>query len=127
VLFEVVEDRLEGWTVLTVIGELDLGVAPRLRHAVLRALNDAGRGDGAGGDPAPRLLLDLREVDLIDSSGLGIIMGALRRVRAADGELAIAVSEPARALFELTRLDHILALGATLTDAIAAADGDAHG
>ena len=127
-LFEVLEDHRDGWTVLTVIGELDLGAAPRVRQAVLRAVTAADRRRDDDGSPVPlRLLFDLREVDLIDSSGLGIIMGALRRVRAAGGQLAVATVGPVRTVFEVTQLDRILALGDTLTDAMAAADGKVPG
>lgn len=109
-LFDVqIADR-DGWIVLAVVGELDLATGPRVRQAVIRALTTPGRRD-----TPPRLAIDLSGVDLIDSIGLGVLIGALRRVRAVDGELVLVVPEPrVRAAFVATDLDGVF----TIEDAL---------
>jgi anti-sigma B factor antagonist len=112
VLFDLQVHERDGWTVLSVVGELDLAAAPRVRQGVLSALNRS--------DEVPRVVLDLTEVDLIDSSGLGVVLGTVRRVRAASGEVRVVVGgPPVREVFALTELDRILPLAGSVADAVA--------
>ena len=76
------------------------------------------------GEGHTRVVLDLSRVDFVDSVGLGIIVSALKRVRARGGELVVAGAVPrVRALFELTRLDEIIELHDRVDDAVAAHAG----
>jgi anti-anti-sigma factor len=55
------------------------------------------------------LLLDLKEVKFIDSSGLGALVSAMQMVRNANGKLFVcSISDQVRMLFELTKIDRIL-------------------
>jgi stage II sporulation protein AA (anti-sigma F factor antagonist) len=67
------------------VGELDLSVADRFRIQLERHL-------AAGG--VKNLVLDLSRVSFIDSSGLGVILGRYRRLRALGGEVAIVNPSP---------------------------------
>lgn len=97
------------FSVLTVAGELDVVGAPELRQQVL--------GRIAQGDH--RLVLDLSGVDYIDSFGVGVVIGALKRVRLLDGELRLVVPErQVRRVFELCDLDRIFKLHETLEQAL---------
>jgi len=112
VLFDLQVHQRDEWTVLAVIGEVDLAAAPRVRQAVVEAVASAGAG--------PSVVLDFGSVDLIDSSGLGVVLGALKRVRAAGGRLRVVIREPhVRRVFELTDLDRILTLSESVDDAVA--------
>jgi len=105
-----------GWTIISVVGELDLAVAPRIRHAAAEALGPARRGP-----TPPQVVLDLGSVHFIDSSGLGIAFGVLRRVRQAAGALRVVVTEPqVLALFELLQLGAVLDVRPSVADALAA-------
>jgi len=101
----------DGWAIVAVTGELELATAPRLRQQVVSLV----------GEGHARLVLDLSGVDFMDSVGLGVIVSALKRVRGRGGELVVAGPAPGvRALFELTRLDEIVELYASVDQALAA-------
>ena len=88
------------WTVLSVGGELDVVGAPDLRQAVVKEVADGCRG----------LILDISELDFVDSFGMGAIVGALKRLRQRGGELALVCpSRRIRRVFEICDLDRIIA------------------
>lgn len=95
------------WTVISVSGDLDVVGAPDLRQEVVAAV--------AGGEVC--LILDLTGVEFIDSFGLGVMIGSLKRVRQRDGDLAVVCPEPrVRRVFELCDLDRVMPLHLTLAD-----------
>lgn len=103
-IFDVRVVRDDRWEVLAVIGEVDLATAPAFRGAMVEAAAAAGR-EGRG------LAVDLTGCDLIDSVGLGIVLGGLRRARAGGLPFGVVVADPRlRGLFERCRLDEILDL-----------------
>lgn len=54
------------------------------------------------------VLIDLKEVTFVDSSGLGALVSALKTVRSASGKLCIcSINEQVRMLFELTSMDRV--------------------
>jgi anti-sigma B factor antagonist len=62
----------------------------------------------------------MTEVEFIDSTGLSVLLNALRRVTRQQGALALAVSNPTvLRLFEITRLDSTFDIAPTRQDAIA--------
>lgn len=73
----------EGIAVVTCIGDLDVYGAQELRDA-FNTLNNQG---------SHRLLVDLSQVSNIDSTGLGTIIGALKRTRSAGGSLDLACNQ----------------------------------
>jgi anti-sigma B factor antagonist len=110
VLVDVQVHEEGGWTIVSVVGELDLAVAPRVRQVVVAAL-DPGRG-------VPQVVLDLGSVHFVDSSGLGVVLGVLRRVRQAGGTLrVVAVESQVVGLFELLGLDTIIDIRPSVDDA----------
>lgn len=71
----------------------------------------------------PRLVIDLSEVPFMDSAGLGALIGGIRRVREAEGKVAVACSRPALTrLLHTTGFDRIVPVTETLEDAVARLD-----
>ena len=100
--------RRGGVTVLTVTGEVDAYTVAALAP-VLEQLP-------FGADLV--LVIDLRPVTFLDSSGLSAIVATRRRVSETGGELRIVCDGLTRRLFELTSMDQVLNLYVTLEGAI---------
>lgn len=77
-----VDEGWEPYTVLAVSGEIDVGTAPRLREKILELV-------GLG---VSQLVLDMTGVDFLDSTGLGVLVGALKRLRSANATSAWSAS-----------------------------------
>jgi anti-sigma B factor antagonist len=108
-----VEDH-EGWAVARASGDLDLTTAPRLRERVVQVVT--------GGQP--RVVLDLQDVDFVDSTGLGVLVGLLKRTRSQGGDLRLVSTRSGlRKVLELTALEHALPLSDTVDDAIRGSRG----
>ena len=100
---------------MRVAGEIDMATAPKLRQHVVNVTNDRPKG----------LVLDLNNVDFIDSTGLGVMVGAAKRMRMAGGGFRIVCSQAHLVeLFELTRLDEVFDLYEELDVALADIEGD---
>ena len=100
--------------VLHIAGEVDVYSAPQLRERVIQLLADG----------IPHIIADLRGVDFLDSTGLGALVGSLKRLREQDGSLKL-VTGAGRIpqLFRLTGLVRVFALHQSVPEAIT---GDQH-
>lgn len=91
----------DGSPILKLAGELDLESVSRLREELRRLIQEGHS----------RIIVDLDEMDYLDSSGLGVLVGALARIRESGGELPLVVSEPKhRRLFDVTKLSYVFSL-----------------
>ncbi|MBM9464108.1 STAS domain-containing protein [Aeromicrobium sp. YIM 150415] len=98
--------------IIAVEGEIDVYTAPKFREAVVAAI-DAGH---------TRLVVDIENVAFLDSTGLGVLVGALKRVRAEDGSLdIICTSDRLLRIFSITGLDKVFGLHESY-EALAQAD-----
>lgn len=106
-----------GVHVVALGGEIDLHTAPRLDEALFSAIDEG----------AHRVLVDLAATTFVDSTVLGILLRAHRRLDDAGGRLVVVSNDP-RILrtFALTGLDRTLAVEPTLTETVAglSMDGD---
>ena len=83
-------------TVLNLGGEIDVAVAPQLRN-VFKSLIDAGK---------VKIVVDLTDVEFIDSSGLGIFVVGYKSAKAKGGQIKFSGAKPEVVkVIELTRLD----------------------
>ena len=107
--FEVTDSEQPGVVVLDVGGEIDIATSPEL-HEFLTALIENG----------PELLIvNLSDVSFIDSTGLGVLVAAVRDVRAGGGDLRLVVTQPhIIKLLELTGLDEVFSVLPSTSDAV---------
>lgn len=106
----------DGWTVVVAVGEVDVATAPLLRQVLTEAQYSG----------ATHVAVDLDGVEFLDSFGIGVLVGAVRRAAAHDGELALVCTrERLLRLLELTRLDRIVAVVASVDELGPAGDASA--
>jgi anti-sigma B factor antagonist len=112
--FALNEDALDADRhVVAVRGEIDLFTAPELKQK----LTDAIEGGKS------RIVVDLTETSFLDSTALGVLIGAVKRLRSRDGALVIVnIDQNIAKTFEITGLDQISTILATRDNAIAALD-----
>ena len=69
----------------------------------------------------PRVVIDMRQLLFIDSSGVGALVNALSSARRAGGDIKLAnVPAQVRGVLEVVRLDKLFAAFATVDEAVAA-------
>src|SRR5215211_5074277 len=97
------EDK-DGIQIISVSGEMDLYSAHRLRDLIWQA---KGQADG---DP-PRVVVDLSEVEFIDTAGLEVLLEEWNASRQFDGRLCLVAQQgPIMRLLELTGLSELFNL-----------------
>jgi anti-sigma B factor antagonist len=102
--------------IVAVGGEIDLFTAPELKAALGDAL-EAGR---------TRIVVDLTETTFLDSTALGVLIGAVKRLRSREGVLTIVNTDANIAkTFEITGLDQIFTIRPTRQEAVSALDAEA--
>src|SRR5215216_3396201 len=94
------EDK-NGIQIVSVRGEVDLYSAHRLRELIWQAKRQAG------GDP-PRVVVDLREVEFIDTAGLEVLLEEWNVFRKFDGRMCLVAQQgPIRRLLEVISLSKL--------------------
>jgi anti-sigma B factor antagonist len=105
--------RAEGdRTVVAVSGEIDVYTAPKLREHLIDLVSSGQY----------KLIVDLESVDFLDSTGLGVLVGGLKRVRTHDGSLDLVCSQDRiLKIFRITGLTKVFAIHASIGEALSAA------
>jgi anti-sigma B factor antagonist len=94
-------------TVVEVTGEIDVYTAPTLREELSRLI-DAEHTD---------LVVDLTGVSFMDSTGLGVLVGALKKVRTLGGDLQLViVEEKILKVFRITALTQVFTIHSSLEE-----------
>ena len=92
-------------------GELDLYAAPEFKRRMAEAIE--------GGKT--RIVVDLTDATFMDSTALGVLIGALKRLRLREGTLAVASGQPSiLRILEVTGMDQVLQVQPTAQRALAA-------
>ena len=96
------------YTVLAVKGEVDVYSAPRLREKLVELVSQGHR----------HIVVDLESVDFLDSTGLGVLVGGLKRLRSHEGDLTLVCTQ-ARILkvFEITGLTTVFRIAGSVDEA----------
>lgn len=104
---------VEGRTVLEVAGEIDVYTAPQLRERLIALVDDGVR----------KVIVDLSRVEFLDSTGLGVLVGGLKRLRSVGGDLVLVCShERLLKIFRITGLDRVFTLHDSVDEAVSATD-----
>jgi stage II sporulation protein AA (anti-sigma F factor antagonist) len=95
------ETSIDGQTLVVYLyGDLDLNIADRLRDALDKKIEETA---------ALNLVVDLSNVNFIDSSGLGVLLGRYKRVSKAGGKVYLSGAKPhVRSIIELSGLLRIM-------------------
>ena len=102
--------RTEGdRTIVEVGGEIDVYTAPRLREQLVDLVADGKY----------HLVVDMERVDFLDSTGLGVLVGGLKRVKSNDGELKLVITQDRiMKIFEITGLSKVFPIHGSLDEAL---------
>ena len=102
-------ERHAATTLIVLRGDLDLVSAPSLRDTLVEVIDDGAR-----------IVLDMEAVEFLDSAGLGILVGGLKRARTHGGELELVCtgSEVLKPL-EIAGLDRTFTIHRAREDALA--------
>ncbi|TQN28700.1 anti-sigma B factor antagonist [Haloactinospora alba] len=100
----------EGDTEIVVVeGEIDVYTAPRLRELLIDLVNKGNF----------HLVVNMEKVEFLDSTGLGVLVGGLKRVRAHDGTLdLVCTQERILKIFRITGLTKVFGIYESIQEAI---------
>ena len=106
-------NEINGTNILDVSGEIDVYTAPQFKDAVNTII--------AGGQK--HLVVNMRNVTYMDSSGFGVLLSATRRLRPEGGTVnLVEVSGAIDRILRITKLNTVFATYDTVDDALAAAE-----
>jgi anti-sigma B factor antagonist len=107
-----------GYTVIAVGGEIDVYSAPRLRERLVDLVEEG----------TYQMIVDMEAVEFLDSTGLGVLVGGLKRVRVHDGwiDLVCTQSRMLR-IFRITGLNRVFSIYNSVPEAIAAHEATGEG
>lgn len=93
---------------VTLEGEIDVYTAPRLKEELVSVVESG----------CPNVVVDMEKVGFIDSSGLGVLVSALRRARERDGVVRIVCTrDNILKIFRITGLDKVFPIYSEISEA----------
>jgi len=99
-----------GRTVIAVNGEIDVYTAPRLREMLIRLVDEEKY----------HLIVDMEGVEFLDSTGLGVLVGGLKRVRSHDGGIDLVCTQGRiLRIFRITGLNKVFNIFDSVEEALA--------
>jgi anti-sigma B factor antagonist len=105
--------RVDSHAVVDVKGEIDVYTAPKLREKLIELVSEG----------AYDVVVNLEGVDFLDSTGLGVLVGALKRVKAHDGSLAlVCTQDKILKIFKITGLTKVFPIHDSVEQAAAASE-----
>ncbi len=92
-------------------GYLDFDMAPQFKKCIVRRIEEGDRV----------IVIDLSDVGFIDSTAIGVLVGALKRLGEVGGSMAVVcTSHNVRSIFEMVGLENVIPLYESRDDAVAA-------
>lgn len=106
---------VDSHSVVDVKGEIDVYTAPKLREKLIELVSDGSYN----------VVVNLEGVDFLDSTGLGVLVGALKRVKAHDGSLSlVCTQDKILKIFKITGLTKVFPIHDSVEDAASTASPD---
>ncbi|WP_184754555.1 STAS domain-containing protein [Streptosporangium album] len=103
-----------GHTVMTIVGEIDLYTAPGLQSEFARLLLET---------PATYVVIDMSKVEFCDSTGMNVLLSALKRLKERGGTLELVAPRPAvRKILQVTGLDSVFTVHEAMPGKLLTAD-----
>jgi anti-sigma B factor antagonist len=103
--------RLDSHAVVDVTGEIDVYTAPKLREKLIELVSEG----------TYQVVVNLEAVDFLDSTGLGVLVGALKRVKAHDGSLSlVCTQDKILKIFKITGLTKVFPIHDSIEQATTA-------
>ncbi len=103
-----------GYKILWLAGRLDLNSSTKLKEEIKSFLNDG----------FTNFVLNLNDVDFINSSGLGTLVSILKDIRMVKGRMVLCnLAQYVQEIFEITQLSHIFDMYPTEAEAVASLTG----
>ena len=103
--------EVDGTTIVAVGGEIDVYTAPKLRDKITELVADG----------VYQIVIDMEAVEFLDSTGLGVLVGGLKKVRAHDGSLElICTQDRLLKIFRITGLAKVFVIHDSSDGALAA-------
>ncbi|MFH1553049.1 MAG: STAS domain-containing protein [Candidatus Omnitrophota bacterium] len=102
-------DDKAGVTVFRMIGDINIETSPDVKKSLDQAISDKKE----------RIVINLKDVNYVDSSGLATLVEILKNLRAYGGKLKLSnLSSKVKGLFEITKLDNLFDIAAEEGDAL---------
>jgi anti-sigma B factor antagonist len=103
--------EVDSRTIVSVGGEIDVYTAPKLRDKITELV----------GEGHHQLVIDMESVDFLDSTGLGVLVGGLKKVRAHNGSLQLVCNQDRLLkIFRITGLAKVFVIHDSADQALAA-------
>jgi anti-sigma B factor antagonist len=103
--------EVDGTTIVSVGGEIDVYTAPKLRDRITELV----------GEGVFNIVIDMEAVEFLDSTGLGVLVGGLKKVRAHDGSLELVCTQDRLLkIFRITGLAKVFVIHDSADGALAA-------
>lgn len=110
---DIILESIGAYSLIGLSGEVDVYSAPKLRETI-KDLVDEG---------SYNIIVDLEKVAFLDSTGLGVLVGGLKRVKHHDGELGIICGqEKILRIFRITGLTKVFPIYASRDEVLARAE-----
>jgi len=101
-------DRAQSVCTMTLVGEVDVYTAPRMKEELVSAIESG----------CNNVIIDMEGVGFIDSSGLGVLVSALRRARERDGAVRVVCTrDNILKIFRITGLDKVFPIFSDVAEA----------
>lgn len=102
--------EIDGKTIVSVGGEIDVYTAPKLRDKITELV----------GEGVYDIVIDMEAVEFLDSTGLGVLVGGLKKVRAHQGSLhLVCTQDRLLKIFRITGLAKVFVIHASAEAALA--------